>query len=241
MKVILCWTILVSVPLFITYAGGTTQDSTISINGKIQIATAGFAPVPAFSFNDPIVAAFITIKKRRLSCESDFSVGLNGKPWMINNWLQIKIVDGKKISIKSGINPGIYFKNEEMNTGEKIIHAQRNFSFDTEVEFKLSKKWVLNLSYMHNHGCDPGTLSGNFFDVAGSVAPVSLSKALSLNIKQELFYFDFHNLKGLFASSSVRATYDRIPLSIFFQGVLPLWASFPGNHFKWNIGLTYSF
>jgi hypothetical protein len=240
MKVILWWTIFVSVPVFSTNAG-STLDSTFLVNGKIRIATAGFAPVPAFSFNDPIFVVFITIKNKRFSYEPDFALGLNGKPWMINNWLRIKIVDRKKITIKSGINPGLFFKSEEIISGEEVIHAQRNFSFDTGVEFKLSKKWTLNLSYMHNYGCDPGTLSGNFFDAAASLTSVSLSKSIFLDIKQELFYFDFDNLKGLFASSSMQVNNDHIPLSIFFQGVLPLWANFPGNHFKWNVGLAYSF
>jgi hypothetical protein len=52
MKIILYWTIVVSVPI---NANKATPDSTVSVKGKIQIATAGFASVPAFSFKHPFV------------------------------------------------------------------------------------------------------------------------------------------------------------------------------------------
>src|SRR5687767_4985282 len=79
----------------------TIKDSVhhLTVHGKIQIANAGFAPVPAFSFNDPLATGCITVRKNRFSFDSDFALGFNGNPWMMNNWFRMKIVDKKNLSV----------------------------------------------------------------------------------------------------------------------------------------------
>lgn len=220
---------------------GKDSSTAIVAAGKIQLANSGFAPVPAFSFDDPIATTLFTLQKKRFSYEPDFALGLNGNPWMINNWLRIKIIDKKIVTVKTGINASLFFESELTDAGEDVLHAQRNVSFDVGVESKISDSWRINFTYLHNYGRDPGALSGNFLDIAGSFSPLTISKTIFLSFKQQLFYFGFGDLKGLSTSTNIRVLHDRFPLALFIQGVLPLWANFPGNDFKWNTGIEYSF
>lgn len=231
-----------SEPLHQKYNGQKGGDTTsIQVTGKIQIGSSGFAPVPAFSFNSPMVQAFLTLKKKGFRYEADFSLGLNGSPWMINNSFRLDVVERNNMSISAAINPSLFFQTVSADSVVNVIHVQRNFSIDFTIAYRISQKWVLDFVYLRNTGYDPGALSGNFFDITSSFSPLPLSKQYFVHLKQELFYFDFGPLSGLFTSTHARISHHRIPLSIFLQGVLPIWANFSGNHFKWNTGMMYSF
>jgi hypothetical protein len=220
------------------------KDSTLStrVNGKILVANAGFAPIPAFSFNSLIVICFLSLKKKRFSYEPDFALGLNGKPWMANNWFRLTFIDSKKIKLNAGINPSLFFKNETVASGEEILNALRNLTFELVSTRKFSKNCSLSLTYMLIHAFDRGALSGNYFDISSPISVIKIAKVVAIDIKPQLFYFDFTgNVDGFFASTSVNIEHHQIPLSIYFQGVLPLWTDFPGNNFKWNTGFVYTF
>ncbi len=217
------------------------SSNSIVVTGKILMGTSGFAPVPAFSFNKPLVMAFFTLTKKRFSYEPDFRVGLNGQPWMINNNIRFTAIKNENIIISGAINPSLFFQTVPAGSGEDIIHAQRNLSFDISIVTRVSKLLVLTVLYLHNHACDPGALSGDYYNISISTSPVSLSKKFLLHATQESFYFNFGELNGLFTSTSLRVAHHRLPLSVFFQGVLPLWANFSGNQAKWNAGIMYSF
>lgn len=214
---------------------------TVTVDGKIEIANAGFAPIPAFSFNSPLITGFLSLKKKRFSYDTDLAVGVNGDPWMINNLFGVKILNREKFNSGIRINPSVFFKIDSTDAGEKIIHAQRNFSVEATAEFRVTKNWIVNLQYMRNNACDVGALSGNFLDIRTTISPVLLSRTIYLDVCEQLFFFDFAEYEGLFTSANLRVHHNRIPLSIFFQGVLPLWSSFPGNKFKWNTGIAYTF
>lgn len=220
------------------------KDSTASImvNGKIRIANVGFAPIPAFSFDSPIAIGSLSVKKRGFSYEPDFALGLNGKPWIINNWFRLNVMDGKTLKLRASMNPALFFKSDWIASGEEVLQAQRNLSFELACKHRLSKKWSLSLTYLYNKGCDHGTLSGHFIDMHNSFPDITISKMISMNLKPQLFYFDFDgNIDGLFTSGSIGIEHQQIPVSIYFQGVLPLWTNFPGNHFNWSIGFAYTF
>ena len=150
--------------------------------------------------------------------------------------------DRKKVKLNAGINPSLFFKTEWTAAGEKILNAQRNLSFEIGGTRKFSKNSSLTLAYMRVHAFDIGALSGNFFDVSSSFPVISTSKIISITLKPELFYFDFEgNVDGFFASTRINIEHRQIPVSIYYQGVLPLWTDFNGNSFKWNMGVVYAF
>jgi hypothetical protein len=234
----------------LVYSGGAAQsstaekksDTTVRINGKIILANAGFAPVPAFSFNSPIAMGFLTIKKRRFSYDPDFSIGLNGQPWMYNNWFRFLFVDRQKLTLSTGVNPSLFFRAQRTITGEQFFHALRNLTFEMAADHKFSDVISLRMTYMFIHAFDNGALSGNFIDISSSLLLISIPKVVAVNLKQEIFYFNFTGtVDGVFTSASVSLVHHSVPLSLYGQFVLPIWSAFPVKSFQWNAGLAYTF
>src|ERR1700755_2436151 len=128
-------------PDTITIHSSADSLASVKANGRMLIATAGFAPVPAFSFNHPLVIGFLSLQKKRFSYEPDFSLGLNGKAWMANNWFRFKISDKRKLKFSTGINPSFYFSCERMPEGHEIINAHRNFTWEAVSEYAFSRVW----------------------------------------------------------------------------------------------------
>ena len=220
---------------------GVKDTLAVKVNGKLLVANAGFAPIPAFSFDNPLAIGFLSLKKKRFSYEPDFALGLNGKPWITNHWFRLIILKTSVIIVRTGINPFLFFESERIPSGDERIHVQRNITFELATEHQLSKKWSLTLTYRYNNGNDGG-LSGHFYDASGSLSGIVISKMISIDLKPQLFYFDLTGkFDGLFTSGSIYILHQQLPISIYFQAVLPLWTSFEGNHFNWNTGLVYSF
>lgn len=220
--------------------GLTIRDTTsdVKISAKIQLSKVGLAPVPAFSFDSPIVFGFLTVNIHRFSFEPDAAVGLNGRPWMTNYWFRFTAVERNRWKFHVGINPSLFFENEMPDTSGKVTQAQRNLTFEAAVQYKTDY-WNLHFVYMNINGCDQGTLSGHFVDVQSELNLNRPGKKILLTIKPELFYFNFDGqVDGLFAATAADVKHKALPLSFYMQGVLPLWADFQGSGFKWNIGIS---
>lgn len=219
-----------------------SDTTSVKVNGRIVVANAGFAPVPAFSFNSPIVMGFLTIKKRRLGYDPDFSIGLNGQPWMFNNWFRFSFVDRKKFTLSTGINPSLFFRAQRTITGEPIFHALRNLTFEMVADRQIYNAWRLRSTYLHIHAFDNGGLSGDFIDISSSFLVINTAETIDINLKPEIFYFNFTgNVDGVFTSASVSVDHQKIPLSLYGQAVLLIWSAFPVKSFQWNAGLAYTF
>lgn len=219
------------------------RDTCYSIvHGKVLLANAGFAPIPAFSFNTPVAIGFLSIKKNRFSYEPDFSLGLNGKPWMANNWFRLTFLGRKKLKLGSGINPSLFFRNERIASGEEIVHAHRNLTFELVTRYTLHENMSFIITYMHVHAFDSGASSGNFIDISSAMSTPYIRDVIKLAIKPQLFYFNFDgDTDGLFTSVTLLVDVLKIPLSFYYQAVSPIWMRFDGNRFKSNGGLIYSF
>jgi hypothetical protein len=226
-----------------TVQSHTANDSSslIQVSGRVVVSNMGFAPVPAFSFNSPVVTGLLSVKRKRLRFEADMAVGLNGKPWMANNWFRLTLIEQRGWKANLGINPSLFFKSERPGPDKEIIHAHRNLTAEAAAERQFPG-WALRLTYQRIRAFDAGTLSGNFLDVSSSLTIARWQEKLSLHVQPQLFYFNFDgDIDGLFTSATLTAEHARLPLSFYTQGVLPLWTDFPGNSFKWNFGLYVTF
>lgn len=169
-----------------------------------MLANAGFAPVPAFSFNSPLVMGFLSLKKKRFSFEPDLALGLNGKPWLVNNWFRLAFIDRKKLKATVGLNPSLYFGEVVMLSGESIIRAHRNLTFEFAGEQTLTARWSLRWTYMLVHAFDTGAVSGQFFDVGSVISVLRIPKTMVVKVKPEVFYFNFDgNIDGFYGSGSI--------------------------------------
>lgn len=216
------------------------------INGLVLIGNVGFAPIPAFSFDSPILTGSLCIKTKKLTYQPDFSIGLNGKPWMINHWIGYTIAENQKYKIYAGVNPSLFFKNEFIDSGLEIVHAHRNITIELAGTRKISKRLSMILTYLHIKAFDPGTLSGDFVDLSVTAVWTRVFTYFEFHLKPQVFYFDLEgNINGLYTSNTISLTHpfirNKISLSAYFQGVLPVKTDFPGNTFKWNAGFRYDF
>jgi hypothetical protein len=164
---------------------------------------------------------------------------MNGDPWMENNWFRLALPERKRWKTNLGINPSLFFKTEKLDSGEELVHAYRNLTFEVGAERRISGV-VVRFTWQNIRAFDEATLSGNFLDISLTFVPVK--SKLIFHAKPQVFYFNFDgNVDGLFTSATVTAELASLPLSFYTQGVLPLWVNFPGNSFKWNFGVFVTF
>ncbi len=221
---------------------GKDSVNVLHAHGKLRLVNMGFAPVPAFSFNSPIMIGAISIEKKRFSYEGDASLGLNGKPWLSNHWLRYKVVAKESLSLHIGVDGSLFFYSGYTNAGEEFLQVQRNLNFELAANIKTGEQSAFQITLWHIKGCDPGALSGNVFDVGFSPPVVRFIKTLHFKLEPHVFYFNFTGpIDGIYSSVTSNLSHTKIPLSVYVQCVQPLWTGFPGNHFKWNAGIVYSF
>jgi hypothetical protein len=148
----------------------------------------------------------------------------------------------KKWKANVGLNPSLFFRNERMASGEELIHTQRNLTFESAGEYQFTKKLSMRLTYLQIHAFDRGALSGNFIDAGISFQIIRIPEIISINMRPDIFYFNFKGkVDGVYTSNSITIEYPKLPLSLYFQSVIPLWTDFPVSSFRWNTGLAYAF
>jgi hypothetical protein len=211
-----------------------------TVSGRVIVANTGFAPVPAFSFDSPLVMGFGSIVRKRFMYEPDLSAGLNGKPWMMNNWLKYKFVQKGRATLRVGVNPNLFFK-QVSTPDEEIMHAQRSVVSELAGDWKFGERWTASLAYQYIRGIDAGTLRGSFIAATLTAPPVRVYKKLALELKPQVIHFDFGDeFGGTLISTTALLMHKRAPVSLYCQGVIPVWLKFESS-FKWNFGLVYIF
>lgn len=224
--------------LIISSAHG--QDTT-RVAARLHLTNVGFAPVPAFSFDSPVVFGFVTIKKKGFSFAPDAAVGLNGQPWMANNWFRFALTSANKWTVNLGVNPSLFFRRETTLSGAPALYARRNITVEGAVTKKFSR-YTLQLSGSRVHAFDEKDGSGQFLDVSLSFYNTLIREKYFIEWKPQVFYFAFGgNIEGLFISSTARLRHATFPVSLYVQVVARVWASFPGDLIKWNGGCVFTF
>ena len=218
------------------------RNDSLQLCGFVSVSRIGFSPVPSFSFDGPIVSVFITVAKAKISYEPGIFWGLNGKPWIIDNWLKYRLLNTGRIQLMAGINPGIFFKSEAIDEKKEIIKVNRNITTGLFGNYKFSRLLSLRFTYWYNKRFDSGTLSGHFLDVTGVFPDIQLPKKITVNIKPELFYFNNAGpVDGLFSAAGITIGHIKCPVSLYVQCVERLWTNFTADDFKWNAGISWNF
>ncbi len=214
----------------------------ITLTGTATVSTVGFSPVPSFSFDRPIASVTLSLSHKRFSYKPALSVGLNGKPWIIENWFKYLIINKKQLELSAGFNASLFFKTETLPGKGEILNANRNVTAGLFSDITVSNRVMFSLTYWYNKRCDKGTLSGHFADAAATITKICTLKQLYLTAKPELFYFNnTSSVDGFFASGYISIGHSLWPVGVFVQGVQPVWTNFAGSSFKWNTGVVYAF
>lgn len=229
---------------FLVLAQTDSTKNAWQVNGVILLTNNGISPVPAFSLGKPALMATLFVKKRGFIFSPEFNFGSDGKPWTVNQWFRYQF-SHEKFSYRAGINFTLYFGRETVqmgNTSVEVAKLNQYTALEANVGYQLSAKSSLNLTYWNSHGLDFGSVkSGHFLSFSASFSKIPLSKLLFLELRPNVFYINNKvPFEGLFVSSILNISFKKFPVSLFTQGVQPIW-SLPSTKFSWNYGLNYIF
>lgn len=214
-------------------------DSSFHFMAGLRMNNIGFAPVPAFSFNSPIITANSSATFNKVGVLSDIAVGLNGKPWLANLHFQYKFLERQKLKLTIGANPFLYFYEASVGDSSTRIIAQRNLNFEFLSNYQFNRNIGVHVNFMKIRGIDAGSLSGNFAILGLRLSKLKFINGLSINLSPEIFYFNFDGFTdGLFANEVLTISHQRFPVAFHFQAVQKMWANFSVQPFNSNIGLS---
>jgi hypothetical protein len=231
--------------IFTLASSAEKADSTkakLRFFGNVSLNTNGIASIPAFSLDKPAIIAALTLAKKRFSYDPTVAYGLNMRPWIIDNWVHYRLILKPKFELRTGVDFSMFFS--EYDTGEdKILQGQQYITFEIAGIFKISPESSVSLMYWSDNGQDPGSITGNFYNVVFDQSNISIGKSLLFSANVQLFYINYTGENdGLFVSPKIASSIKNLPLSVFFQAIQAITSNvepFPG--FKWNAGLAYMF
>jgi len=201
------------------------------VNGSVSINNIAFAPVPAFSFNSPILISTLTVKRNKFTYNADLSLGLNGKPYMFNNWFRYAICSEKKINLQVSANAFLYFT--------PAMESKRNLSFEIMASPRKVPFYAL---YQYVEAFDSATIGGSLINVGYQVPKITIKKSFYLRISPQILYFNFtDNYDGLYTGVNFSIASTKCPISINLLTNVPIWTDFVNAGVKNKFGLMYSF
>ncbi|MFN8254390.1 MAG: hypothetical protein U0W24_01795 [Bacteroidales bacterium] len=231
--------LIILLPVIIT--AQENQDDSIKkiVAGvTISINSNGIAPIPSFSLDKPAIISASSISKGRFSYMPALAIGLNLKPWYIDNWVYYKFIDSKKFNLKAGFNYSLFFGNDTISG----VHGQRYFTGALESVYQPWKSINFYFGYWYDAGQDEGSIQGHYLTFTAEKFGIKLGSQFSLAMSLQIFYLNYTDKNdGLFLTPRLNLTANKIPLSLFFQATQTLQTNIsPYPEFKWNIGLAYS-
>ena len=221
------------------------SDSTkipFKFSGELTINSNGIAPVPAFSFGKPTIIGSFALKKNRFSYSPFLSYGLNFKPWIIDNWFHYRLVKNPKLELRVGVDISMFFSEYE-TPDESILRGQRFLAFELAGKYKLTPKSSISLMLWDDNGLDPGSISGYFINLVVDRTDIRIGKHVLMDADLQTFYIDFTDENdGFFISPKISLSLEKVPVSIFSQGIFPLISNIsPYPDIQMNVGVGYSF
>jgi hypothetical protein len=241
MKVLFC-TVFISI--FTICYSFEKEDSTrtkLKAGATVSLNSNGIAPIPAFSLDEPAVIAAISLAKGRFSYEPTLCYGLDMKPWILDSWLQYKIINKPAFEFRTGIIFSNFFSEYKL-PDETILQGQRYFTFTFTGVYKFSPKTNLTMAYWNDRGQDKGTIKGHYINLVADRSDINIGKHVLLAAALQFFYINYDgNNDGLFISPRISSSIRNVPFSIFFQAIQAIASNispFPG--FRWNVGLAYT-
>lgn len=221
-----------------TFANSLADSTkkTWQFHGVIQVNNNGISPVPAFSLGKPALMSTFFIQKGGFSFSPEFNYALDGKPWVVNQWLRYQKTQNR-LTFRTGGNMSLFFRRDNSE-----VKLNQYLALEGFVSYRMSDRSSLNLLYWNSHGLDPTAVkSGHFLSLSANISKIHVSKSLLVDLRPNLFYLtNTIPFKGLFVSAITSISHKKYPVSIFIQAVQPI-STKPVSNFNWNYGLNYIF
>jgi hypothetical protein len=213
-----------------------------SVHGQLTIASFGFAPLPATSFERPIVSGFLAAKKGRFIFGIDFTAAMNTKAWLYNTSIRYNIINGRKWNLQGAVNGTLFFNTAENEKFTGRFLTNKITTGELSVTRQLSSLVSISASYQHIISFDKEAFSGDFVRLASHIETGKNSQRLSIALDPAVFCLNFNkNIRGLFFSIASRISYRGMPISLTGMIMPPIRTSFDCGGAKWSVGMSYSF
>jgi hypothetical protein len=242
MKICFCIVVFFIFTISYSHENADSVRTKLKAGATVSLNSNGIAPIPAFSLDKPAVIAAISLVKGRFSYEPTLSYALNMKPWIIDSWLQYKVINKPTFEFKSGIIFSNFFSDYELADDTILHQSQRYFTFTFSGVYKFTPNTSLTLAYWNDRGQDIGTIKGHYFNLLGERSDINIGKHVLLAAALQLFYINYEgNNDGLFVSPRISSSIRKIPFSVFFQAIQAIVSDIsPFPEFRWNVGLVYT-
>jgi hypothetical protein len=241
MKILFCILFLFIFAFTYSLEKADSARTKLKAGATISLNSNGIAPIPAFSLDKPAVIAAISLVKGRFSYEPALSYALNMKPWILDSWLQYKIINKPAFEFKSGIIFSNFFSDYELPEDTILHQSQRYFTFTFSGVYRFTPNTALTIAYWNDRGQDNGTIKGHYINLIGERSDMKIGKHVLLAAAFQLFYINYDgNNDGLFISPRISSSIRNVPFSVFFQAIQALTSNIsPFPEFRWNMGLAY--
>jgi len=219
----------------------STKTKKLQAAATFSINSNGISSVPAFSLGKPALMASVSVGKGWFSYDPTLGYALDGRPWFIDNWLHVKLVNRTKFELRTGMNISTYC-SRYMLPEEEFYRVERYFTFELAGIFRFENKMSLLAQYWNDRGQEDWSIKGHFLNAIVEKTEMALGKHVLCTAALQLFYINYTgNNDGLFIAPRVAFSVRKIPVSIFSQVVQAIASNidpFPG--FNINVGIEYT-
>ena len=197
----------------------STRTKTFKASANVSANSNGIAYIPAFSLDKPAFIGVFSLEKGRFSYDPYLAYSMELRPWIIDNWFHYMIVDRPSFELKVGGVFSAFFSEYDISDDrESIWQVQKYFAFEGIASYKFSPLTALSVTYLHDMGQDPGTLTGDFFNLQVDRTRISIGKKVLLDARLQVFYLNYTGENdGLFMAAYLSASLRKIPCALFFQ------------------------
>lgn len=243
LSLLLCGVIYAQPKTDSTIVANPVVEKKIETQGMVLFTNNAFAPLPAFSFDDPAVMTFLSIGWNRFKYEPEFSVGFNGQPWMWDNWLRYSVIQKPGLNIVAGINPNLYFLSTKTENDKTLIEAHRSVSGEIAAILQDYQSNKYMFTYRYNNAFDFGTISGHSIDFAVELQRVAGFSELNISLRPQLFYFNSEgNSDGFYIGNILQLNHRKSSFLLAYQSVQSIWTGFLENpEYNHNLSIIYLF
>ncbi len=231
------------------YASENTDStkSKLKAGATFTLNSNGISSVPAFSLGAPALMASVSVGKGWFSYDPTLAYGLDLKPWFIDNWIHVKLINLPKFELRTGMNISSYCGKYTVPEGE-FLRVERYFAYELAATFRFAHNISLQTQYWNDRGQEDYSLKGHFVSAIVEKTDLALGNHILCTAALQLFYIGYDsndntndNNDGLFVAPRVSFSVRNFPVSIFSQAVQAISSNiepFPG--FNINVGIGYT-
>jgi hypothetical protein len=227
-----------------TFAGqntDSTESKRIQAGATFSLNSNGISSVPAFSLGKPALIASVSVGKGWFSYDPALGYSLDGRPWFIDNWLHVKLINRPGFELRTGMNVSTYCGRYTLPDGD-FYRVERYFTYELAGIFRFGNNMSLLTEYWNDRGQEDWSIKGHFLNAIVERTDMAMGKHVLFTAALQLFYINYTgNNDGLFVAPRIAFSVRNFPVSVFSQVIQAITTNiepYPG--FNVNVGISYT-